>query len=283
MTPRGQEVLERFMKEWLRYDDVRTIAKDEATVPGFSAIRDDMAEETRTFLSKVLFERKGSIAELFSAKTTTITPALARHYGLSGSGTVDRPDDQAIGILAHGSILSRYALTQASSPPQRGALVRRRLFCQNLPSPPPNAGEPPVPRPGLTTRELYENAHSASQPSCAGCHQAIDPIGFGLEHFDVAGRYRTTEGGKPIDASGEITGESDATFADHRALAEILGASPRVADCVGGLMATYAFGSADGKGYTLKTSREALASRLPLVEYFAQIAAAPHFAVRWED
>ena len=31
------------------------------------------------------------------------------------------------------------------------------------------------------------------QAQCAQCHRVIDPIGFGLENFDAAGRWRTEE------------------------------------------------------------------------------------------
>jgi hypothetical protein len=279
--PRGHEVLALFARQWLHYEDVRSIAKDEAVVPGFSQVRQDMAEETRTVLDELLFEKKGTVRDLFSSKATFLTPALATHYGLTGTGKAERP--QAIGILAHGSILSRYALPQASSPSQRGAFVREKLLCQPLPPPPPNVGEPPVPQPGLTTRELYEKIHAASA-SCAGCHAAIDPIGFGLEHFDLAGRFRTTERGKPIDASGKIAGAPGApTFSDHEGLARILAASPEVAKCIGGLLATYAFGTEHGKEYTLAGARDDLAaSRASLVDFYARLAAAPHFAVRKE-
>ena len=54
----------------------------------------------------------------------------------------------------------------------------------------------------MTNNELLK-LHS-SQNGCAACHQYIDPIGFGLDHFDAVGRYRETEGKKPIDASGEL-------------------------------------------------------------------------------
>ncbi len=32
----------------------------------------------------------------------------------------------------------------------------------------------------------------------------MDPLGFALENFDVMGRWRSEESGKPIDASGEL-------------------------------------------------------------------------------
>ena len=32
----------------------------------------------------------------------------------------------------------------------------------------------------------------------------MDPIGFSLENFDLIGQWRTTDGGAPIDASGQL-------------------------------------------------------------------------------
>jgi len=285
-TPRGHELLADFARQWLKYGDVSELVKDEAVVPDFKDVRADMAEETRRFLDDLLYDQKGAVADLFTSSRTFVTPALANHYGLpapSSTGLVARPAEQAIGILAQGSILSRYALAGSSSPPQRGAFVRRKLLCQTMPSPPPNAGMPPIPDPNLTTRQLYEQVHE-SQPTCKGCHQLIDDIGFGLEHFDVAGRYRTEEKGKAIDPHGSIANfgaAPDAPFADHKALAALLAKSPDVADCIGGLMAAYAFGSADAKGYTMADARDGMRSgKVGLLEFFAQIAAAPDFAVR---
>ena len=41
---------------------------------------------------------------------------------------------------------------------------------------------PPAMDPSLSTRERYEQ-HS-SDPACSSCHDLIDSIGFGFEHFD---------------------------------------------------------------------------------------------------
>jgi hypothetical protein len=41
-------------------------------------------------------------------------------------------------------------------------------------------------------------------PVCAACHKIMDPIGFSLENFDLIGRYRASDGGIPIDASGQL-------------------------------------------------------------------------------
>jgi len=46
-------------------------------------------------------------------------------------------------------------------------------------------------------------SHRANQP-CKGCHQIMDPIGLALENFDGIGRWRSTDSGSKIDASGQL-------------------------------------------------------------------------------
>jgi hypothetical protein len=43
-----------------------------------------------------------------------------------------------------------------------------------------------------------------ADPTCAGCHKVMDPIGFALEGFDGVGRVRKTEDGTAIDTSGTL-------------------------------------------------------------------------------
>ena len=48
-------------------------------------------------------------------------------------------------------------------------------------------------------------AQHRTDPSCVGCHDKIDPIGFSFEHFDAMGAWRENwENGVPIDATGDI-------------------------------------------------------------------------------
>jgi hypothetical protein len=51
-------------------------------------------------------------------------------------------------------------------------------------------------------RELL-SGHRANAV-CAGCHSRIDPLGFALENYDVLGRWRTEDAGRPIDNEGEL-------------------------------------------------------------------------------
>jgi len=51
-------------------------------------------------------------------------------------------------------------------------------------------------------RERIEQ-HRAN-PTCAGCHKIMDPIGLSLENFDGVGRWRVEDEGVKIDASGQL-------------------------------------------------------------------------------
>lgn len=109
------------------------------------------------------------------------------------------------GLLTQRSLLTVHAHHDGSSPVHRGVLVRERLLCEPLPPPPANLDtSPPEVDPTLTTRERY--AQHATDPACSGCHDKVDPIGFGFEHYDGLGQWRDTENGLPIDASGQVDG-----------------------------------------------------------------------------
>jgi hypothetical protein len=116
---------------------------------------------------------------------------------------------------------------------QRGKFVIRNVLCEALPDPPPNVNTtPPDPSPTATTRERL--AEHEKDASCASCHVRIDGIGLGFEQYDGMGRFRTSEAGQPIDASGKFAGTRDlnGTFSGAVELAKKLASSPEVQACV---------------------------------------------------
>ena len=75
------------------------------------------------------------------------------------------------------------------------------------PPPPPPPNVPALEDSGtegrlLPLRQLMEKHRS--NPGCASCHTTMDSLGFALENFDAIGRWRTTDAGIPIDASGVL-------------------------------------------------------------------------------
>ncbi|MCA9601477.1 MAG: DUF1588 domain-containing protein, partial [Myxococcales bacterium] len=179
---------------------------------------------------------------VFTARHTTVNSELAALYGVDAPGATDAStwvdvelpvDGPRAGLMTTAGILSIASHVDRSSPTRRGQFVRERLLCEFVPPPPMNFSldiEQGAVRPDATVREKLE-VHRTN-PACAGCHAAIDPIGLGLEDFDAIGAFRTTEitasGDRPVDASGALDGED---FLGGRALGELLATDPRTSSC----------------------------------------------------
>jgi hypothetical protein len=232
----------------------------------------------------VVFTRKGSLADLLNTDYTFVNAALAKHYGLppvTGNELQKVTTKRDKGILAQGSLMSGHAGIIYSSPTLRGKLVRTRLLCQDLPPPPSNVNTMIVPPMGAkTTREIFQ-AH-VMNPVCGPCHRTMDPIGFGFENYDVAGRYRTEENGVPIDASGEITGDNF-KFNGMAELNDYLSKNEEVKECMVRFMSYFAYGATGWAedGCTRDSIvNEAKTSNWSIRSVLTAITHAPHFTTR---
>jgi hypothetical protein len=214
--------------------------------PTWTAVRRDVLQESRDLVDAVLYQGDGRLQTLLTTDTTIVTPALASWYGLAAAGPVPLPPVRR-GILLEAGFLAANAHPADTAPVKRGAMVRKRLLCQELPFP-TNLGSINVPPldPNKTTRERFQ-AHSASA-TCAGCHRLLDPIGFALESFDPTGQYRTTENGKPIDPSGELleAGEASGPFTDAVGLVERLAGAEALRACFQRQVFRFASGRSGG-------------------------------------
>jgi hypothetical protein len=113
------------------------------------------------------------------------------------------------GLLGKGSIQLVTSLADRTSPVQRGKWVLMNILGIIPPNPPP--GVPPFKERGdgkgapieMSMRQRMDEHRT--NPVCASCHRMFDPIGFAMDAFDAVGRYRTTEFGKPIDLSGQLS------------------------------------------------------------------------------
>jgi hypothetical protein len=136
--------------------------------------------------------------------------------------------------------------------------------------------------PGIkTTRERYEDQHVAAGGACPVCHQKFDPLGFGFEHFDEAGRYREQEQGLPIDSSGSLSegGTQLFAFSGLDELAKGLSEQERVGLCSSGYVNAYAFANAVAcLGETKRA--EFVAGKLGFIDYYASLAAEPSLTRR---
>jgi hypothetical protein len=241
--PRSRPIVGRLGIEWLGVEKVLTVDKHPSFAPGFDRdLRRALLDETEKFFTHVFFDGTHDVRELLLARHTFANERTAALYGLSGArgtalGRVDLPPNGSrLGVLGQGSVLSVYAYSDQTSPVRRGVFVRKRLLCQELGVPPPNAGGIPEVDPNASTRERF--AQHSSDPFCASCHRYIDEVGFGFERFDLMGRERATDNGRPIDDRGnlrdvaELGGGVEAPFVGLAELAQALADSGRVEPCL---------------------------------------------------
>jgi hypothetical protein len=255
---RSKPMVRAFVLEWLGLDAIATVPKDPGRFPELDAeLRAALLGEVERFVDHVMFELDGSPDALLTAPMTFLDQTLADFYGVplgaaaaSGFAPSELAQQQRRGILTLGGTMLAHARSNDSSPVHRGKLVRERLLCQPLLPPPPGiVVQPPPLDPSKTTRERYA-AHSQVEP-CKTCHQLMDPIGLGFEHFDGIGRYRADDGGLAIDATGEILASpsSDGAFDGSGQLIDKLAASEDVRSCYARQWLRFAYGtSEDGAG-----------------------------------
>lgn len=216
-----------------------------ATLAHPPALTDALRAETAALIDRVLFEDKAPWAELFTAEQTYVDAMLAEHYGLAipdqGSDWIDYGDSGRMGILAHGSFLSASAGVGDTSPTRRGRRIREHLLCEPIPPPPPDAAADSPPENGTATCKI-DRYLAHAQGACATCHSTMDPIGFGLENYDRAGRFREHDEGEPtcpIDGRGVIDGQE---FEGPAGLATLLLEGERLEPCLARQLYRFALG-----------------------------------------
>jgi hypothetical protein len=187
---------------------------------------------------------------MFTAHFTFLNEPLAAFYGSPGpvGSEFQRTTLDGVrraGFLTQAGILAALAKPNQTSPVQRGKFVQEQLLCNDLPPPPANVEITlPEPSPTATTRERF--SQHASLPTCAACHTLMDPIGLGFEHYDGSGRWRDSENGMAIDASGVVNGSDvDGPFVGAIELADRLGHSERVRACFVRQWFRFAYGRGD--------------------------------------
>ena len=248
------ERIARFHSMWLAYEEL----------PHAPELADAMSQETMTLLERYLLEERRPWSDLLLAEESYLTTSLAEHYGLpspdGGQGWVPYGDSGRRGLLSHGSFLSAVPKFEDTSPTQRGLLIRTRLFCQTINKPPAdlmvNTDEPPqAADPDACKSERY---FMWKTDGCKMCHALMDPVGFGLENYDSAGRYREYEPDRPecvIDGQGVLDGVGE--FTGPAELGELMIQSGEIDSCVATMLYRFATGR-----YQLGDHDEALIDRL---------------------
>jgi len=285
--PRARGSLGAFFGEAWRLRNLATLPKDQATFPQWTpALAQAMQAETLALVEDIAWSRDADFREVFTADYTFANAQLGFHYGLPGAAELGDALtmvplgglDKRGGVFGHAGFLSLLAHVSSTSPTLRGKFVLENVLCRTVPPPPPGVvTDLPVPEPGMTMRERLEQ--HMEDPSCAGCHGYIDPIGFGLENYDGIGRFRTEDNGSPIDASAAIDGQP---FEGAAGLGALVAASPDAASCLTRNLYRHATGhiETDGEEVALVALEEAFVdSGYRMQALLVEIVASPAFRV----
>ncbi len=208
---RSQAFVENFSGQWLELRALEAVAIDRSRFPAYDEkLRADMISEATLVFGDVL--RSGrSVLEFVDSRETFLNARLASHYGVPGVDgeqfrRVKLPDASPRGgVLTMGAVLTLTSNTTRTSPVKRGLFVLDQML--GAPPPPPPADIPPLENsakanPEATVRERL--AIHVANPTCAACHNRLDPLGLAFENFDAIGAWRDAENGKPIDATGTL-------------------------------------------------------------------------------
>jgi hypothetical protein len=208
---RSRALVNNFAEQWLYLRNLASANPDMRLFADFDDnLRQAFREETELFFESILREDR-SVLDLLRANYTFLNERLAKHYGIPhvyGAHfrrvTFDG-DAERGGLLRQGSILTVTSYATRTSPVIRGKWILANIL--GLPPPPPPMTPPPLKESeglGKATSVRERLAEHRANPTCAACHQLMDPVGFSLENYDAVGRWRTAEEGNPIDAAGSL-------------------------------------------------------------------------------
>jgi hypothetical protein len=213
--PRAHALAENFAAPWLGLDHVADTVLDEKKFPGVGKeMRQALYDEGIVFFESLMRDG-GSILDFIDCDYAWMNGLTAKLYG---NDAVKGPKMQKVhldssdrgGAATMPGVLMVTSTPNRTSPVKRGKWVLEELLGASPPPPPPNV-------PALDKQDVPENAKLTlrqktelhrDDPACNSCHRVMDPIGFGLENFDVLGRWRTNDdSGGPIDSIGELPGK----------------------------------------------------------------------------
>jgi hypothetical protein len=245
-APKAFALAENFAGQWLEIRNLDSIKPDPDKFPAWNAgLRDALRRETQLFFAWIL-QNNRPISDFIDARYTFLNDSLAGYYGIAG---VRGPEFRRVPLATRerGGVLSQGSVLAVSSYPTRTSVVLRgKYVLQNILGSPPPPPPPDVPaldeQAAATSASLRQQMEAhRSNAVCASCHARMDPLGFGLESYDAIGRWRSDDGGQPVDASGVLpSGES---FQSPAELRQILKRRlPDFARCLTEKMLTYALG-----------------------------------------
>ncbi len=200
--PRAWEFITGFTHQWLHMERLDFFNYNFRLYPQFDESVKESARQEVYHTIQHIIDQKRPIGDLLNPDYLVVNDVLVNYYELNAlEGGVKGSEFRKLsipensprgGLLGMAAILAMGSDGERTSPVERGAWVMRKLLNNPPPPAPPNV--PQLSRNAnkpISARQLL-GLHS-EEAQCVQCHKKIDPLGFGLEHFDAAGLWREKE------------------------------------------------------------------------------------------
>ena len=219
--PKSEAFVKNFAGQWLGLRKVGANPPTKTLYPKYDRhLEVSMVQETEGFFAEILHKDLDA-RNLLRSDFVTINERLARFYKIPGvKGDEIRvvnvgPEMHRGGVLTQASIQSITSNGTRTSPVVRGVWILKTLLGSDPGLPVANVGEIASQVPGIDKATVRQRlAIHRENPSCARCHDKIDPLGLAMENYNAAGEWRDQEGhgyegrieaGDPmIDASAKM-------------------------------------------------------------------------------
>lgn len=222
--PKAQVMGERFALQWLDLERLGTeVRPDAKKFPEFDQeLSESMRQEVIAFFNYV-FQADRPLVDLIDSDYTFVNSRLARLYGITPVNRMQKvslTDRNRGGVTGMAAVHALTSYPLRTSPVLRGKWVMESLLGDKVKPPPEDVPALEEGESGttLSLREQLEKHRTKAE--CAACHDKMDPLGFGLENFDVLGRWRESDRGHAIDAQGTLP--SGQTFTGPTGLKSLL-------------------------------------------------------------
>ncbi len=246
--PRAKEGLYRFVEDWLNLPKVLKVPRDKNRYPEWNeTLAQSMLRESQRYLEDFYWADNANFTDLLTSSYSYVDSGIAPIYGLQAQGAAQKVTFAA--NQPRGGFLTLPALLTLTvvggdvlAPIVRGKYIRDTFLCSSPPLPPATLK---IPTPSADTNVSVRKrlASHSTDPTCAACHQQLDPVGFGLEQYDLIGRFNPKGFEQEnLIGKGRLYGLlGDPEFLGAKELEQLLHDSNATRGCIVKHLQSYAF------------------------------------------
>jgi Protein of unknown function (DUF1592)/Protein of unknown function (DUF1588)/Protein of unknown function (DUF1595)/Protein of unknown function (DUF1585)/Protein of unknown function (DUF1587) len=237
--PAFWEMLSALHRDWLHLAGLATSAKDPTRFPEFTAaVQLALTQETGRMIRHTLEDGDGSVQTLLTGQNRPLNGPLATFYGQLAPGAdantwVNVDVGNRRGILTGAALMASTSHADKTSPIHRGAFFQSEILCNEVPALPANVDtQGPLQDTANLPTAKQRLAPLLTNGQCQACHSLINPLGFGFENYNAAGKWRDQENNTNLDAAGSLEVDGvESPFASPVELTELIGGAAQTREC----------------------------------------------------